>query len=236
MSPRELPRADLGRRARAALTSDPRTSRYARGVEVQCAGDEVTLRGVVPLLRARGAAALVVGGLAGVGEVRNELLVATSERADDEVARILVDALTLESSVDERRIDVQVEDGVVRLRGEVETLTHSRLVTALAWWVRGVRGVVNELETRQETTPDLASDDEVLAAGVDVILDKDPLVDSGEVQVLARRGVVTLAGAVGGQTESDAAEEDAWATPGVRDVRNELAVTRGASSVMRRAS
>ena len=173
MSPVELPRADLSRRARAALTVDPRTSRYARSIEVAHDGEAITLRGAVPHLRVRGAAALAVGSLAGVREIRNELLVGTPERSDGDIARILRDALTQESSVDERCIEVSVENGIVRLEGEVETLTHSRLASALAWWVRGVRGVENHLETRQETTADLESDDEVLAAGLDVILDKD---------------------------------------------------------------
>jgi osmotically-inducible protein OsmY len=130
---------------------------------------------------------------------------------------------------------VRVTDGIVRLTGEVESLTQLRLACALPWWVRGVRGVESELETRQETTADLWRDDELLQAGVEIILDKDPLVDEIEVSAVVRDGVVTLVGTVGGQVSREAAEDDAWATPGVRDVRNEIVVSLGLPPVLRRA-
>jgi osmotically-inducible protein OsmY len=237
MSARPVPKCDLGRRVRAALTVDPRTSRHAREIAVSCDGDgEVTLRGVVPRLRARGAATVAASSLAGVRRVHNLILVGPADRSDDDIARIVTDALIQEPSLDERRIGVSVADGIVRLTGEVESLTHLRLACALPWWVQGVRGVESELETRQETTADLERDDEVLEAGIDIILDKDPLVDGVEVKTVVRDGVATLAGTVGGQVSREAAEDDAWATPGVRDVRNEIVVSLGTPTVLRRAS
>lgn len=227
------PRIDLSRKVRAALTVDPRTSRYARDIAVTVEDGEVTLSGEVPHLRARGAATVVASGLAGVQRVDNRLLVGPADRTDDQISQTVRDALTQESSVDERRVRVSVENGIVHLAGEVETLTHLRLVCVLPWWVRGVRGVVCELETRQKVTPDLESNDELLAAGIESVLDKDPLVDEVEVKTIVRGGVATLAGTVGGQVEREAAEEDAWATPGVRDVRNEIVVAVGPSALRR---
>jgi osmotically-inducible protein OsmY len=43
-------------------------------------------------------------------------------------------------------IVVEVKDGVVTLNGEVPSLTHKRLAGVLAWWVPGVKSVVNRVE------------------------------------------------------------------------------------------
>ena len=55
-------------------------------------------------------------------------------------------------------------------------------------------------------------------------LREDPLTRREGIQVTVADAVVTLAGTVSSSLARRAADEDAWATPGVRDVDNHLQV------------
>lgn len=59
---------------------------------------------------------------------------------------------------------------------------------------------------------------------VEGLLFYDSVVNSLNVRVDVSGGVVTLAGTVASSTEKKAAEDDAWAVPGVKDVRNQLQI------------
>lgn len=54
----------------------------------------------------------------------------------------------------------------------------------------------------------------------------DTYVDEGRIDVDVKDGMVTLKGSVDTIVEKRSAGDDAWDTPGVRDVRNELVVQR----------
>ena len=56
-------------------------------------------------------------------------------------------------------------------------------------------------------------------------LREDPFTRREAIHVTVSDGVVTLTGAVTSSLARRAADDDAWATPGVRDVENHLRVT-----------
>jgi osmotically-inducible protein OsmY len=120
------------------------------------------------------------------------------------------------------RIDIEVEAGVVTLNGYVPTLVRKRLAGAMAWWMPGVRDVVNGLVVRpaEEDGPDRIEE------AVRVVLDRDPSVVAAQIKVGARNTVVRLTGLVRTAAEREAAERDAWAVFGVDDVINEIEVRR----------
>jgi BON domain len=117
-------------------------------------------------------------------------------------------------------IEIEVQSGVVILNGRVPGLTSKRLAGVIAWWVPGVRDVVNGIvvEPPEEDTPD------EIEEAVRVALDKDPFVDALQVRVGVRNRTVRLTGAVHSPEARDAAECDAWYVLGVDDVINELEV------------
>jgi osmotically-inducible protein OsmY len=117
---------------------------------------------------------------------------------------------------------VRVEAGVIRLEGQVFSLSHKRLAEALAWWQPGVRDVINELEV---FPPEEDNDDEITDALLQV-LEKDPLVRADRIRVTTRNGVVTLEGYLPQQEEKDMAEADAWLLPGVEAVVNRIELRR----------
>ena len=115
-------------------------------------------------------------------------------------------------------IDVRVDDGVVTLDGQVNSLSHKRLAGVLAWWVPGSRDVVNGLEV----VPVQEDSDDEIAEAVKLVLEKDPLVNADRIRVTVRTAVVTLEGLVVNRAESEMAEMDAWYVFGVDRVVNWL--------------
>jgi len=70
------------------------------------------------------------------------------ELDDDEILDAVRRRLYEDVWVDIDRIDVEVEDGVVTLRGEVDDFMEARYAWDDAWETEGVRGVLNHLTVR----------------------------------------------------------------------------------------
>lgn len=67
-------------------------------------------------------------------------------RSDDEIRADVEDALFYDTWVDADAIEVEVEDGIVTLRGRLPNFDEVRFATDDAWDVDGVRGVRSEFE------------------------------------------------------------------------------------------
>jgi osmotically-inducible protein OsmY len=117
-------------------------------------------------------------------------------------------------------IEVVVEDGVVTLDGQVPSLSHKRLAGVLAWWVPGVRDVVNGLAVE----PPQADNDDVITDAVRLVLDKDRFVPAKQIRVRTHQRVVMLEGVVLSDSIKEMAEFDAWYVFGVDEVDNQIAV------------
>jgi osmotically-inducible protein OsmY len=182
----------------------------------------VTVEGNVERLADKRRIELLIAGLQGVQRVDNHLLLIPSMQLDDpEIMHKVLDALIQDRAIDETTIEVAVQDGVVHLTGRVPGLASKRYAGVLAWWVPGVRDVVNLLEL---PTPEDDNDAEITEV-IRAALDKDPLVDAVGISVRTENGVVSLRGAVYGEEEREAAEDDAWYVLGVRDVDNRIKVS-----------
>ncbi len=113
---------------------------------------------------------------------------------------------------------VSVEDAVVHLDGQVNSLTHRYLVSALAWWIPGSKRVFNNLEV---SPPEEANDGEIKDV-VFWLIERDPLVTRDSIIVRCKDRVVTLEGWVPKEKEKWLAEWDAWYVDEVREVDNRL--------------
>ncbi|HEX5418022.1 MAG TPA: BON domain-containing protein [Chloroflexota bacterium] len=209
----------LARRVQRAVEADPRFTGMNPRIVDRNGG--VGLEGWVADLRARKLLGRVAEEIVGSDQVENSLLVGPPNQRPDEEIRHAVDDFMMEDRyLNPTTIHATVHDGVVHLTGSVDTTLRWRFAGALCWWIRGVRGVHNDLRAIH---PEPASDD-LLVAAVQLMFDKDPLVDVTEVEAIARNGVVSLSGTVAGRDAKDAAESDAWALDGVRDVVNQIEV------------
>lgn len=164
----------------------------------------------------------------GDAEIRDRLLAALAgDSTFDECAIEVVDAGAARR-VREARADgtekgairIGVTSGVVTLEGVVPSRNHARLAAALAWWIPGSRDVKDLLGPRFHEEFDELD----LVEGVRIVLEKDPLVDAGQIRVSAEGTSVTLAGTVAGALERDAAVRDAWFVPDVSNVIDDLAI------------
>lgn len=117
-------------------------------------------------------------------------------------------------------LEVRVEDGVVTLDGDINSLTAKRLAGVLAWWVPGVRDVVNGLGVE----PLERDSDAEISEAVHVVLEKDPFLDAGDIAVDTHERTVTLRGVVHGEQQRRMAESDVWYVFGVDRVENQLTV------------
>ena len=214
--------AELAGRVQEALAKSPRLNAANLNVRVEARGERVVLSGTVKTLGEKRRAELLAKAVPGVGAVENRLeLDVYPRRSDAEIQRGVEDALMQDRYLSQNALKVEVSGGKVRLTGRVPTLVRRRLAGALAWWVPGVSDVVNEIEV----TPPEQDSDEQITEGCVAVLEKDPLVDAGQVFVWTQGGVVKLSGAVKGEAERESAENDVWGVEGVREVLNDLRVS-----------
>ena len=114
-------------------------------VKVAVSNGWVTLEGQVEWQYQRDAAERVVRQLVGVKGVSNQVLLAPRVSAADVKSRIEA-ALRRSAELEARRVQVEVQDGKVVLRGKVHSWTERQEAEHAAWAAPGVAGVRDELE------------------------------------------------------------------------------------------
>jgi len=231
-------------RVRAALASEPRLDLHRFPIELSFAQGALTLEGEVGDVAAKKLALERTAALPEVGVIIDRLRVQPAQRmGDGEIRDLVRDALLQEPAFADfairRRlgervetvreppeargaIDLEVEDGVVTLNGQVPGLDDKRLAGVLAWWVPGSRDVINGIAVEP---PEDDSDEAILEA-VRLVLEKDPFVDASQIRVGVKNALVRLTGLVPTEAEREMAEFDAWYVFGVDKVDNRIEVHR----------
>ena len=208
-------------------------------------GGVVELRGEVDSTEARDEAVRIARATEGVTRVEDHLRVrGNSESAvqaldDVWLATSVRSKFFLDDDVRARDVDVSSRDGVVTLRGSVESERERRQAVALARNTDGVREVADELQVRPSTGEDAsrrgsagrevtgAVSDAWITTKVQAQYFLDPDVRGAAIDVDTRNGVVTLSGSVSSAGARTAAEAIARDTAGVASVRNRLSVRAG---------
>ena len=235
--------SEVVKRIEGALEQEPKVNLHRSEIRIEFADGTATLSGEVENIAAKRLALERAAAVPEVAGIVDRLHVQPAESmGDGEIASHIERALTEESVFDncavaktvgdarevvrprepDRQqwwIDIRVEDGVVTLDGTVPSLSHKRLAGAMAWWVPGSRDVVNGLGVE----PDERDSDAEILDALDLVLEKDPLLDASQIRATCTDSVVTLRGYARSEAERDLAEFDAWAVFGVDDVVNEIA-------------
>ncbi len=141
------------------------------------------------------------------------------ELNDELVMLAIDDELRRSEAVDGHRIDVDVDDGIVTLSGQVPHLLAKEVAVGLAERIRGVVAVLDEMEVNADRRDDAALKKDVVDA-----LRADPATHRLAVNVVAKDNVVTLGGTVPSNGEKTLAGEVAMRVRGVIELKNELAV------------
>lgn len=132
--------------------------------------------------------------------------------------------LTADPDVQRYAIDVDTLDGVVYLRGKVDTQAIKTSAETIAKNTDGVVNVVNELVVEADREGDATDGDVAIKTRVGTALSGDDDVRRVNIDVDVQDGVVTLSGVVHNETEAAEAERLAREQEGVLEVKNELKV------------
>lgn len=131
-------------------------------------------------------------------------------------------------------IDVDIENGVATLTGEVESDVERDLAEQVALGVEGVNEVDNQLRVSGEGAQRTADGDRTFSdrfndatttATVKSKLLWNRNTEGLDIKVNTRNGIVTLEGRAGSEAASELAERLARNTEGVRQVENKLTVS-----------
>ncbi len=166
----------------------------------------------------------------------------TAHAADGDISRQLTEArqegsvwtaFALNRHLSPFAIDVDIENGVATLTGEVESEVERDLAEQVALGVEGVTDVDNQLRIGGEDVQRSAEGDRTLSnrfndatttATVKSKLLWNRNTEGLDIKVTTRNGVVTLDGHAGSAAASELAERLARNTDGVRQVENNLNV------------
>jgi osmotically-inducible protein OsmY len=146
------------------------------------------------------------------------LAVAASNDLDDGDITLAVESkLFVDNAVPSHKIDVSTQNGIVTLSGSVDTYYAKLEARDATESVKGVLGVINNIEVQPLNRLDSHIRGDIIS---ELVL--DPVTESFEVDVDVEDGVVTLTGKVDSYVERTVAEEVAEKVSGVTDVKNLL--------------
>jgi len=139
------------------------------------------------------------------------------------IKQAIIDQLTWDSSVNSNNVLVNVRDGKVELRGNVENMAARMAAERNAQQVKGVLAVDNRLEIKFPPGSSLPDDAE-LKTQVEDLLSWSNEFNADHIEVACEGNVVTLSGSVETYWEKQHAYHVVAAIKGVLEVNNELSV------------
>lgn len=186
------------------------------GINVDVQGGLVRLWGVVDVLAEKRRLEEVVKQVAGVAAVDNSLTVAWENQTNDQDLQAAVQERLGAAHLNLGQIQVQVQDGVVYLYGDVESAAEESLAIEQSEHVPGVKAVFSQISAGG------GADDATITNEVEQAFSSTETVPAHDVRTATNRGVVTLSGDVADEAKVRQAGQTAAAVDGVRRVDNQL--------------
>jgi osmotically-inducible protein OsmY len=178
----------------------------------------VTLTGYIDTYAGKLAAERATRRVFGVKAIVNELEVKLAlERIDPDIAASALDALKNRVDVP-LGIGVTVRNGHVTLTGTVEWNFQKAAAERAVKYLRGVRGVSNQIALKPKVSP------KDVQTRITEALHRHADLDARRIHVDAQGARVVLTGAVNSWTDKEEAQRAAWAAPGVIAVENRINV------------
>ena len=209
----------LQRKVMAELEWEPAVESADIGVSV--VDGVVALNGFVKSYAEKLAAEKAVRRVAGANAIAEELKVRYSsdaKTADHEIAKRILDMFAWNVLIPKDKIQVKVEHGWVSLIGEANWQYQSKEAARVASQISGVTGVSNTIRIANH-----ASVGDVRKR-IEDAFDRQADLDAKSVTISVDGNQVTLGGNVSAWHERRAAERAAWASPGVTQVIDRIAV------------
>jgi hyperosmotically inducible protein len=169
-------------------------------------------------------ASVAVLGTAACSSTRTQR--APGEQVDDAALLTSVkSALVADPVTEAGEINVDVNRGVVKLSGFVDSSKEKSAAGDIARKVDGVQSVQNDIAVKEgSSSAGEVIDDSILTAKVKAALIESSDTKAHQINVETKEGVVQLSGFVDSAGAKSAATSVAKSVTGVKDVRNELSV------------
>src|SRR5688572_2209226 len=163
-------------------------------------------------------------GMAACSSTRTQR--APGEQVDDAALLTSVKSALVSDPVTEAgEINVDVNRGVVKLSGFVDSPQEKSAAGDLARKVDGVQSVQNDIAVKESnSSTGEVIDDSILTAKVKTALIESSETKAHQINVETKEGVVQLSGFVDSAGAKAAATNVAKSVTGVKDVKNELSV------------
>lgn len=225
----DRPDEEIQNEVTEALLRDPAAESFK--IDVLVNAGVVTLNGQVESYAERKLCSNIAKGVRGVLDVRNVINVVPSEvRPDEEIKSDIEHQLKADVRVDQRKIEVEVNDGEVKLSGLAGS-AEEKFRAEMDAWVTGVTAMNSEeldivwwAKDRMRQDPSFHPDPAWIRNAVQDALMHDPRVWSFDINVDVSGNVVTLSGVVDNLLSKLTAQKDAENTVGVRGVKNYIKV------------
>lgn len=201
---------------------DSRVDTSNINVEVQ--DGTVKLTGHIPSYIDKGRAETDAWSIEGVKQVDNQLEVNIPEfvevPTDEKIELHINNLLNLSYNIDESKIEVSVNNGIVKLRGTVDAYWKKLQIKNLISEIAGITEVINEITI----APTSNLTDEKIATDVISSLERNYLVNVNEINVKVENGHVKVSGVVKNWKSYDAAMDCIKYTAGVVDIEDKLVI------------
>ena len=181
----------------------------------------VTLSGQVSSYSKKIAAENAAKKIKGVKAIAEDIQIGVSamnDKSDTEVATAVVNALKWHTGVQDEKVKIKVENGIVKLDGEVDwEYQKSNAKTAIEN-LSGVRSVINLISVKPSVTTSN------IEQKISQAFHRSATIDAEKVIVEVQGSRVILKGSVRSYAEKEDAEDAAWAAPGVIAVDNRIEI------------
>ncbi|KAA9040610.1 BON domain-containing protein [Ginsengibacter hankyongi] len=181
----------------------------------------VTLSGQVDTYSKKLIAENAAKKISGVKAIAEDIQIGVSpayNKTDAEIAEAVLNALKWHTAVQEEKIKVKVEDGYVRLEGEVEWNFQRKNAAAAIENLAGVRSVINLITVKPKIT---ASD---IQDKINEALKRSATIDAGKITAEVIGSKAILRGKVRSFAEKEDAENAAWFAPGITAVESKIEI------------
>jgi hyperosmotically inducible protein len=134
-------------------------------------------------------------------------------------------ALFADDRVKGRHVNVETKNGIVMLRGKIDSAEAKSAAEDIAKGIEGIKGVKNELQiVAPRDRGAIEAKDDDITKSVKQHIAKDSRLKNAGIDVKTNAGVVSLTGEVKNIDMSARASEVTRNTPGVRSVKNDLSL------------
>jgi osmotically-inducible protein OsmY len=164
-------------------------------------------------------ATLRVAGVKALAAEMDVKLGGDSTRQDVDIARSAKNVLEWTTYLPNDSVKVTVESGWVTLSGEVNWEYQRQSAASAVRYLKGVKGVYDQVVIK----PNISAP--VVKADIEAALKRRAQRDAKVIAVSVDGGNVTLSGKVHSWSERELATNTAWASPGVRNVVDNITLT-----------